>query len=368
MWEEQNPLMNTTHRGSGPSRRVVITGVAALAAAALPAGVGIAHAAPATPSSASPASSSASSASIPSGSATARPSAASARGLYAAVVARGSTRTLVLADQRTGKVVRTLASARATDMVEPFVDVDVAPDGSVWAVVRAAAKDRYLPYASSLKHYVGGRTVNVLPYVTSVRLSPNGHQLAITVLSPDGNKDGKGTQALRIATTAGRVLRTLSSVSFPVGKDGNPTVEIGGQRVAGWLTDRTLVVGDGCCDSGSVSLVSAVAPSKAARWPTFSGTGSTRAIGTIGTGTVLVGDRLDVGDGQKVPFATIGVRALTMTAARPKGRQVAQVLDDSGDLTPYIDRFVARAKARPLAIGPKRFPYQGTGTVRAAYL
>ena len=357
--------MNTTHRRSGPSRRVVITGVAAFAAAALPAGA--AFAAPLASSASAGASSSAGAPASAAASSSAGAS-SSDRGLYAAVVARGATHTLVVADQRTGTVVRTLATAQATDIQEPFEDVDLAPDGSVWAVVRATAKGRYLPYASSLKHYVGRKAVTVLPYVTSVRLSPNGRQLAITVLSPDGNKDGKGTQALRIATTSGTVLRTLSTVSFPVDKDGNPTVEIGGQRVAGWLTDRTLVVGDGCCDSGSVSLVSALAPSKATRWPTFSGTGSTRAIGTIGSGTVLVADRLDIGDGVKVPFQTVGVRAVTMTAARPRGRQVQAVRDPDADVTRYIDRFVARAKAKPLAIGPKRFPYKGTGTVRAAYL
>lgn len=343
--------MATTHRGPGPSRRVVLVALAA----ALPLGT-----------SAVALSGPASAASLPT--APAQAAATQAAGVYAAVVARGSTHTLTLVNRSTGKVVRTLASARAYDWQQPFAYVDVAPDGSVWAVVRKTSPNTYLPYASTLVHYTGGKAVNVLPYVTSVRLSPNGKQLAITVLSPDGNKDGKGTQALRIATPSGKVLRTLSATQFPVDKNGDPTVEVGGLRVSGWLNPSTLIVGDGCCDGGSVALASASRPSPATKWPTLFGDGSTRAIGTIGDKTVLVARNRWKGDGQKVPLSVVGVEAVTMSAARPRGSVVAYFPDENPSQDAYVDRFVARAKAKPLAIGTKRYPYKGTGKVVAAYL
>lgn len=353
--------MRTTLRGSGPTRRIAI---AALAATALPVGAGLVCLAPAA--AAAPAAGSASPTS--SAAAPGAVGSSSAPGLYAAVTSRGSTRSLHLVDRRTGRVQRTVATVPASDIVEPFADVDVAPDGSVWAVVRTVRQGAYLPYATVLKHYVGRRSVDVLRYATSVRLSPDGRQLAVTVLSPDGDGDGKGSESLRIVTTSGKVLRTLSTLKFPVDAQGNPTLEVGGQHVSGWLTPRTLIVGNGCCDSGSVSLVPAGKASAPNTWPTYDGDGSTQAIGTIGTGTVLIGARLEVGDGVKVPIQTVGVQALTMTATRPRGRQLFIVRDDRGDLGAHVDAFVARAKAAPLVIGTKRFPYKGSGRVVAAYL
>lgn len=350
--------MSTTHRGPGPSRRVVL---AALAATALP--LGISAAAPSGPASAAP---------HPTARTTAHPtsqaSTAAAPAAYAAVVARGTSHSLTLVDRSTGKVVRTLATARADDWQHPFGSVDVAPDGSVWAVVRASRPNTYRPYATWLVHYTRGKAVRVLPYVTSVRVSPNGRQLAITVLSPDGNKDGKGTQSLRIATTSSKVLRTLSAISFPVDKNGMPTVEIGGQKVAGWLNPSTLVVGDGCCDSADVAIVSALKPTDNMKWPRFCADHSATAIGTIGAKTVLVAANRFSGDGQKVPLQLVGMNAVTMTAARPSGKVVISVRDADPTVDRYVGRFVARTKATPLVISTKRFPYKGTGKVVAAYL
>lgn len=169
-------------------------------------------------------------------------------------------------------------------------------------------------------------------------------------------------------STSGKLVRTLATRTFPVDKQGWPMQEVGGQRVAGWLNPSTLIVGDGCCDSGTVSIVSATKPSTPNRWPSMGGDGSLQAIGTIGNHSVLVARIRLKGDGVKVPLETVGLEALTMTAARPRGRVVDYVADDSGDLNRHVDRFVARAKATPLVIGSKRFPYRGRGTVLAAYL
>lgn len=305
--------------------------------------------------------------------ATARPApsaaTSTASSTYVAVVARGSVRSLVLVSRNTGRVVRTLDTQRASDIWEPFMDVDLAGDGTVWAVVNTETRG-YQPYRTVLRRYVGTKGVDVLPYATSVRASADSRQLAVTVLSPDGNRDGKGTQSLRIITPRGQVVRTLASMTFPVGRRGWPTVEVGGLHVSGWLNRTQLVVGDGCCDSGSSALVSALKPSRYGRWPAKTGNGSVEAIGVINSTTFLVGSTHISGDGRtpETALRVTGVDAFAVTAAHPNGRLVASVKKADANLVDHVDTLVARAKAVPWVISPKRFPYRGTGTVVRAFL
>lgn len=286
---------------------------------------------------------------------------------YVAVVAKGTTRTLVLVSRSSGKVVRTLGSEKATDIWEPFRDVDLAPDGTVWAVVQQTRP--FTPYGTMLRQYTGTRVRNVLPYATSVRASADSRQLAVTVLSPDGNHDGKGTQSLRVITPRGKVVRTLASMTFPVDTRGWPTVEVGGLHVSGWLNPAQLVVGDGCCDSGSSAVVPALKPSRYGSWPAKNGDGSLQAIGIINSKTYLVGGLHWSGTGQaNDPLRATGVDAFAVTATRPNGRLVASVTKADANLIDYVDTLVARAKAVPWLISTKRFPYRGTGTVVRAFL
>lgn len=371
--------MNTT-RSQGCSRRRVT--VAALAVGALP--LGLATAASATASTTSRAAIATSSA-VTSSAVTTAPRAVAAPGTstlrtatsapartgaptpYAAVIASGTRRTLVLVSRTTGKVLRTLGSERVGTGGEPFVDVDLAADGTVWAVVQKTA--RWSPYAITLRHYTSKRVVNVLPYVTSVRESADARQLAVTVLSPDGNHDGKGTQSLRIVTPSGKLVRNLSSLSFPVDARGWPQVEVGGLRVSGWLNRAQLVVGDGCCDSAVSAVVPALKPSRYGNWPAKAGDGSTRAIGIINSKTFLVGSNHVSGTGQaNDPLRITGVDAFTVTASRPSGRLVASIRKPDIELIDYVDTLVARAKAVPWVISAKRFPYSGTGRVLRAFL
>ncbi len=291
---------------------------------------------------------------------------ARAQGAYVAVVREGSKRYLRVVSRSTGKVLQNVATGRVVDDGEPFLDVDLAPDGSVWAVVSDPRLP--FPYQTRLTHYVGKRVVKSLPYVTSVRVSPDNTRLAISVLSPDGDKDGKGLAALRIAKTSGKVVSTLSSTPFPVDKAGWPTVEIGGMHVNGWLNAKELVVRDGCCDSAGISVVSAVKPSRQSTWPTFGGTGSTMALGTKGS-QVLVARSKEAGDGsEQHPYYSAGIDAYWMTKRNPNGKLFTSVKGEDLDVTRYADSFVRKAGANPLWISPKRFPYRGAGTVVAAYV
>lgn len=290
---------------------------------------------------------------------------------YVAVVAKGANRSLVLVQRATGKVVRTLDTGRASDIWEPFTDVDLAPDGTVWAVVNTSART-YVPYRTVLRRYSGTRMkgVDVLRYATSVRASADSRQLAVTVLSPDGDGDGKGTQALRVITPQGKLVRTLSSMTFPVDKRGWPTVEVGGLHVSGWLNRTQLVVGDGCCDSGSSGVVSAVKPSRYGRWPARNGNGSVQAIGIVNSTTYVVAETHVTGDGSSPEQALriTGVDAFLATATRPNGRLVASIRKDEANVVDHVDTLVARAKAVPWMISTKKFPYRGTGTVVRAFL
>lgn len=305
--------------------------------------------------------------SVAAGAVTPSPQAAAERGSYVAIVRQGTMRHLRIVSRSNGRVLRHVASARAAGGEEPILDVDLASDGSVWAVVL----DRSLPqpYQTRLKRFTSGRTVRSLPYVTSVRVSPDNRRLAVSVLSPDGDGDGRGLSALRVATTSGKVVSTLSSTKFPVDrKSGWPIVEIGGLAVQGWLGTTELLVRDGCCDEGNISIVSARTPSKAQRWPTFHGSGSTMAIGTRGNRVLVVAERW-AGDGtEQNPYHADGIQTFWMTKAKPAGTLVSTVRGEDLDMSRHIDRLVRKAGAAPLWISPTRYPYRGSGSVIQAAL
>lgn len=287
-------------------------------------------------------------------------------GAYVAVVAEGSKRQLRLVSTSTGRVLRNLGWVRRTADEEPFLDVDLASDGSVWVVRRDSSLAPAYQYR--LWRYTGKQAIKSLPYVTSVRVSPDSTRAAVSMLSPDANKDGKGTSALRIVTMRGQIVRTLAQTTFPVNKEGLPTVQIGGLGVAGWLNRAELIVRDGCCDSGSVAIAGADRPSRMSGWPTFSGDGSTTAIGTNTTGTaVLVARNLQTGDGTTVPIQVVGLNTYWVTKSKPRGALVSSTRTER-PLESLVDGMVRSARAVPLVVSPKRFPYRGPGRVVQAFV
>ncbi len=285
---------------------------------------------------------------------------------YVAVTAEGTLRSLRLVDNRNGAVVRTLATQRMSGWEEPFRAVDLAPDGTVWASVLDSSLPQYFNYR--LRQYTSTGMRSVLPYVTSVQMSPDGSKLAVTMLEPDLNRDGKATSALRLVTPSGRTIKTLASTTFPVDKQGLPMVEIGALAVRGWLDPNTLIVTDGCCDSGVVSLVSATTPTSMPRWPTFEGDGNTMALGTNAARTeVLVTRSRESGDGIKVPITRVGIDFYWISKAKPAGRLATTVKGADLDVNDLITPILLQTKATPVIYAPNWFRYRGPGRVISAF-
>ncbi len=287
--------------------------------------------------------------------------------LYVAKVTKGTTQSLVVASRATGAVVRTVASGTVRDGMDVFGDVDLAPDGSVWAVLtsRAMYGDRLVKYAP------GRRAVVVMPYVVAARVSPDGRRLAVTVISPDVDKDGLGTASVRVGPVGGGRFTTLGSSKFAVDrKTGDPTMEILAPRVAGWVGASSLVVEYGCCDDGNVSIISANTPSSMSRWKAFNGNGSTRAVGLLGRGRVLVLRDKEVGDGIKVPIQVVGLNAYSVGAVgKPRLLWSGRPKDDSERTWLRLaDAAVKATKATPLAVSRVRYPFRGQGFVTEAFV
>jgi hypothetical protein len=93
------------------------------------------------------------------------------------------------------------------------------------------------------------------------------------------------------------------------------TQETGHMEVVGWIRGQTtLLVEEGCCDSGSVMLV----PSSSAKggspetWPRADGDHATYALGTAPDGAVLVQRDTFTGDGVEVPTDISGIEVVEL--------------------------------------------------------
>lgn len=280
---------------------------------------------------------------------------------YAAVTTKGATQSLSIVNRSTGAVVKTLATAKVGPDEDHFTDVDLTADGTVYTVQSRGSGF----YGTALVRYSPGkRPVTLRPYVTSVEASPDGRTLAVTVLSPDGDRDGKGLEALRILSTDGRTLRTLTTLPFPVGRDGLPQVETRGLAVYGWLGSTSVIVRSGCCAESDVSVVSTSKATPLNRWATFVSEEDAMAIGVKGSSVLVAAPRWVESYGT---WSRVGIDAVWMSAARPKGTVAQQLTGESLSTADVADRLNARFGATPLFVSPKRFPYKGPGTVvRAA--
>ncbi len=307
-------------------------------------------------------------AAAPANTATSAAARVNTRDAYVAIVKQGNRRHLRVVSRSTGKVLRHVATATKTDeFIEPFADADLAADGSVWAVVADTKLPEY--YQSRLVRYVGSRAERSLPYVTSVRLSPDEKRMAITVLSPDGDGDGYGLSALRLANLRGKVTSTLATTKLPVDrKQGYPLIETGSLTVRGWMGANDLVVTTGCCDEGSVSIVSTLKPTRQQTWPTFTGTGDTTALGVKGSNLLVATSRVVEVKGSPHTFTRAGIDAFWMTKRKPAGTLFTHIRGSNLAVADHTDSLVKKAGATPLEISTKRFPYKGTGSVLRALL
>lgn len=288
--------------------------------------------------------------------------AASASKVYAAVAKAGGREYLRLVDTRSGRVTKTLGSGKVTVFGHYFYDIDLAPDGSVYAVTADSSLKN--SYQTRLRRYTGKGVQNLQPYITTVKVAPDGRSLATTALSPDGDGDGYALEALRTATLKGVKVRDLMTWKVPVwGKGtfspGSPVVNAGGTRVLGWLPGSRLAVDWSCCDSGSSWIVPTNRKNQATTLPprnirTLEGTAGTTIIGYKGRSVLQIQSDDD----------HIGrVRWGTST------NYLGKIVGNAGEN--FYDRGYEIARkygATPLRISPRTYPYKGAGTVTQASL
>lgn len=290
------------------------------------------------------------------------PAAAATPSVYAAVTAANGREYLRLVETSTGRVTATLASVKAP-RGGYFGDIDLAPDGSVYAVTH----DSSLPnsYQTRLRRYTTKGSTALQPYILTVKVAPDGKTLATTAMSPDGDGDGYGLESLRISRLNGTKLRDLMTSKFgvwakgtPNVTPGSPAVSAGGTRVLGWLPGGNLAVDWGCCDSGASWIVSSTRANQSSTLPprrsTLKGTFGTTIIGYKGASVLQLHS-----DDNYRPLIRWG------TAKNYRGQIVARPNSVDWD---RLDALARKHGATPLRPSPKTYPYRGAGKVLQASL
>lgn len=278
---------------------------------------------------------------------------------------QGRTARLSVVDRRTGAVQRTIATApMLADGLTPFGDATFARDGSVYAVTRGAGT-----YSSKLIRIAGGRTTLVMPYAVAARVSPDGTRLAVTVMSPDVDRDRKGTGSVRVGSVTGRGgFRTLASSTFPVDRAGEPATEVALPMVHTWSGNHHLVVSRGCCDYNAVSVISADRPARMATWPKVEGTAQTYPVARYADGSVLVPRNVDVGRGTEAdPVRTVRYDLLRVSPARPRGVKVGAVASDA-KVDANLGAFIRRTSGEALVPWVTSLRYRGPGVADDSFV
>lgn len=277
---------------------------------------------------------------------------------YLVTTTRG---TLQLVDRGTGRVLRTVATAPRG---WSYTDATIAPDGSVWAVRRGAGF-----FDSMLVHVVGARATEVARYATSVRVSPNGSQVAYTRVTPAPRGSRSASSAVVVADARGTHPRVLASAALPVDAAGRPAVQPVTAQVSTWVGNATLALSGGCCDSGAVALV----PTRPYRarplgggmpdTRTITGDGATRPVAVRADGSLVVPVAVERGRGTVAdPVRVVALDLYAVTTARPLGVKIGRVnapYGDEGALRTWVRRTGARAVDGSVAA----LPYQGSGLV-----
>lgn len=285
--------------------------------------------------------------------------AAAASRVYAAVTKSNGREYLRLVDTKTGRVTATLASVKPPPFGY-FKDIDLAPDGSVYAVTH----DGSLPssYQTRLRRYTTKGSTPLQQYILTVKVAPDGKTLATTALSPDGDGDGYGLESLRISSLKGTKMRDLMTDKvgvWPKGSPyaGHPAVSAGGTRVLGWLPGGNLAVDWGCCDGGGSWISSSTRKNQSTSMPPnrmLRGTFGTTIIGYKGASVL----QLQMDEDHR-PVVRWG------TAKNYQGKIVAR--PGSVDWN-RVEALARKHGATPLRPSPKTFPYRGAGSVLQASL
>ena len=182
---------------------------------------------------------------------------------------------------------------------ENIRDVAISPSGEIAAVMRMRDTGT-ADYDADLFVYESatGNGELVAHYATSVTFSPDGKKIAYTVVSPDGDGDGRGLAAVRTMPAVGGKATTVYSETFTVAPNGVPTQETGGQQVKAWVGGR-IVLAWGCCGDQETTLLPATTKTRTLKavngWP----------IGQNKHGSVLVRSEMWEGTNEST---LVGVR------------------------------------------------------------
>lgn len=199
----------------------------------------------------------------------------------------------------------------------PFIDGELAPDGTIYVVERSDPS-LYVagrPGGTRLMTVAPDGAVNIVrENVTGSELSPDGTRMAIVVMSPDGDGDGSGTQAIRVIDLATGAVEELWSTDVALDDTGVISVEIGRIDVVGWTADQSsVIVQESCCDSGAVMLMPSSGRSDTPETlPAVRGDHATYALGTDDDGRILVQRTVFEGDGVTVAAEYAGIEVVAL--------------------------------------------------------
>ncbi|MCH8613526.1 hypothetical protein [Arsenicicoccus dermatophilus] len=254
----------------------------------------------------------------------------------------GRTARLQLVSRATGAVTATLATAPMTGGRNPLQGASIAPDGSVLVV-----KEGRTPYDGQLLRIRGGRVTALMTGVQAAKVSPDGRRLAVTRLSPDTDRDGRGTASLQVGPVSGTGMRPIAEETFPVRGGGLPAHDQAIPMVRTWLGNHDMAVAWGVEDNGNVAVVSADRPSTMRSWPRVSGDSSTDVAGVVGSIAV-------------VPvYVKNGYDMVHVSPARPRGVKVAHLRFTRDSVTP-VKSYLRKIGAAPVDATYARLPYRAT--------
>ena len=153
--------------------------------------------------------------------------------------------------------------------------------------------------------------------------------MAVAILSPDGNGDGKGTEALRIVDVRTQATRTLASVDLPLDASGAVSSEIDEFVVEDWLPSGAgVVLRTFCCDSGAVLVAPADGSAPIEKWPAVRGYSATFALGFDPSGQVLVQTHGDMSTDGSTPIQVVTLDPATGRVSPPVHRSTTTAPED----------------------------------------
>lgn len=177
--------------------------------------------------------------------------------LYAAITKSGSTHHVRLVSKSTGQVVQTLGAVVPAPKDSAERIVQLGRDRTVYVLAsdpKQWGSAHVLPNYRLRMDVFTPRGVTRRPYVTELMTSPDGKRVATIVASPDGDGDGKGLLALRVADVGSTATRTLLSAELQY-FEGGPDIPDAEPNLLFWLPNGDLVGEVKCCDGGEAWTV-----------------------------------------------------------------------------------------------------------------